>query len=75
MVPTTKAFLYPTGVPDLFKTIYAPADYIETVNTMGKPRYVKQYAMPNDKGIHMDTQMNALNWCTRPYALMRAKLT
>lgn len=75
MVPTTKAFLYPTGVPDLFKTIYAPADYIETVNTMGKPRYVKQYAMPNDKGIHMDTQMNALNWCTRPYALARAKLT
>jgi hypothetical protein len=62
-------------VPDLFKTVYAPADYIETVNTMGKPRYAKQYAMPNDKGIHMDTQMNALNWCTRPYALARAKLT
>lgn len=75
MVETTKAYLYPTGVPDLFKTIYAPADYIETVNTMGKPRYVKQYTMPNDKGVHMDTQMNALNWCTRPYALQRARIT
>lgn len=75
MIETTKAYLYPTGVPDLFKTIYAPADYIETVNTMGKPRYVKQYAMPNDKGVHMETQMNALNWVTRPYALARAKMT
>jgi Phage major capsid protein E len=75
MVETAKAYIYPTGVPDLFRTVFAPADYIETVNTMGKPRYVKQYAMPNDKGIHMDTQMNALNWCTRPYALQRAKMT
>ena len=75
MIETTKAYLFPTGVPDLFKTIYAPADYIETVNTMGKPRYVKQYTMQNDKGVHMDTQMNALNWVTRPYALARAKLT
>jgi len=75
MVPTDKAYLYPTGVPDLFKTIYAPADYIETVNTMGKPRYVKQYPFVNDKGIHLETQMNALNFCARPYALQRAKIT
>lgn len=75
MIETTKAYIYPTGVPNLFPTVFAPADYIETVNTMGKPRYVKQYAMPNDKGIHIDTQMNALNFCTRPYALQRAKMT
>jgi hypothetical protein len=42
---------------------------------MGKPRYVKQYTMQNDKGVHMDTQMNALNWCTRPTTLQRAILT
>jgi hypothetical protein len=50
--------------------VYAPADYIETVNTMGLPRYVKQYPMPNDKGIHIDTQMNVLSFCTRPLALL-----
>jgi hypothetical protein len=72
MVETDMAYLYPTGVPDLFKTVYAPADYIETVNTMGKPRYVKQYTMPNDKGINLDVQMNALNICTKPLVLMRA---
>jgi hypothetical protein len=69
------AYIYPLGVPNLFLTVFAPADYIETVNTMGKPRYVKQYTMQNDKGVHMDTQMNALNWCTRPTTLQRAILT
>jgi len=75
MIETNMAYLYPNGVPDLFKTVFAPADYIETVNTMGKPRYVKQYTMQNDKGVHLDTQMNALNICTRPLALQRAILT
>ena len=75
MVEANMAYLYPTGVPDLFPTVLAPADYIETVNTMGQARYVKQYQMQNDKGIHMDVQMNALNFCTRPYALQRAIMT
>ncbi|MCA1452845.1 major capsid protein [Bradyrhizobium sp. BRP22] len=75
MIETNMAYLYPIGVPDLFSTVFAPADYIETVNTMGKPRYVKQYPMPNDKGINLDVQMNALNFCTKPLALQRAILT
>ena len=75
MIETNMAYLYPTGVPDLFKTVLAPADYIETVNTMGKARYVKQYTMQNDKGIHLDVQMNALNICTRPLVLQRAVMT
>lgn len=75
MVEPTMAYLYPLGVPNLFSTVFSPADYIETVNTMGKPRYVKQYTMQNDKGIHMDVQMNTLNICTRPLALMRAVMT
>lgn len=75
MVETGAAYFYPTGVPNLFPTIYAPADYIETVNTMGLPRYVKQYPMPNDKGVHMDTQMNALNFCSRPLALLKGSFT
>jgi len=74
-IETNMAYLYALGVPNLFVTVYAPADYIETVNTMGKPRYVKQYTMPNDKGINLDTQMNALNFCTKPTALARAILT
>lgn len=75
MVETDYAYFYPTGVPNLFATFFAPADYIETVNTMGLPRYVKQYSMLNDKGIHLETQMNALNICSRPLALQRGNHT
>lgn len=75
MVELLKAHIYPTGVPNLFRTYNAPADYNETVNTMGLPLYAKQYDMPNGKGVHMDSQMNTLNICTRPLSLIKAKNT
>lgn len=74
-IDTDKCHVFPVGVPGLFKTVYAPADYNETVNTLGKPRYVKQYPMPNDKGVNFDSQMNALEYCTRPKALIKGKKT
>lgn len=74
-VNTDKCHLLPLGVPRLFRTYYAPADYLETVNTMGKRLYVKQYEMPNGKGVHFDTQMNALELCTRPKTLIQGKRT
>lgn len=74
-VELTKCHLYPTGVPNLFRTYFAPADYNETVNTMGQRLYAKQYNMLNDKGVHLDSQMNALNICTRPRALLKGKNT
>ncbi|KRQ99273.1 major capsid protein [Bradyrhizobium valentinum] len=68
-----KANLFPIGVPGLFRTYFAPADYIETVNRPGQRTYAKQYEMPNGKGIHLDSQTNNLNICTRPKALMTAR--
>jgi major capsid protein E len=59
----------PTGVPELFITRFGPADYEETVNTIGLPRYAKQFAMPNGKGRSLEVQMNAISLCTRPEAL------
>lgn len=73
-VDTDKCHLFPLA-PQVFRTVYAPADYMETVNTVGLPRYAKQYVMPNDKGIALEMQMNALNYCTRPLALMKGKRT
>ena len=70
LVPTDLCYLIPEGVPGLFQTYRAPADYIETVNTNGQRMYVKQYPMPNDKGINMEFQMNALSICTRPRLLL-----
>lgn len=74
-VDTAKARFFPLGVPGLFRTYFAPADYIETVNTLGLRLYAKQWPMPNDKGINGELQMNALNICTRPGALMGARRT
>lgn len=73
-IDTDKCHLFPVG-PSIFRTVYAPADYMETVNTVGKPRYAKQFPMPNDKGIYLEMQMNALSYCTRPTSLLKGKRT
>lgn len=70
-----KCHIIPLGVPRLFQTVYAPADYIETVNRPGQRLYAKQYEMPNGKGVNLDFQMNALHYCTRPRALIPGKRT
>lgn len=72
-VAADKGFLFPVGVPGLFRTVYAPADYMETVNTNGLPRYSKQWEMHNGKGVHLDVQSNPLSYCTRPGVLLKAR--
>lgn len=74
-IAANKVHIFPVGVPGLWRTIYAPADWEETVNTEGLPRYAKQYPAANGKGRHLDTQMNALNYCTRPGVLVKGKRT
>jgi hypothetical protein len=61
----------PVGVPELFITRFAPADYEETVNTKGLPRYAKQYPMPNNKGRNLEVQSNHISLCTRPNVLRK----
>lgn len=66
-----EARFVPTGVPELFITRFAPADYEETVNTDGLPRYVKQWAMANGKGRNVEVQSNPISLCTRPGVLRK----
>jgi hypothetical protein len=73
MVDTDKCHIFPTGTPGLFRTVYAPADYIETVNTRGLPRYAKQWMSPNGKRVEMESQSNPLSYCTRPKVLIKGK--
>jgi hypothetical protein len=72
-IAADKCHIFPIGVAGLWKTVYAPADYNETVNTMGLPRYAKLYPMLNGKGMHLDMQSNVLNYCTRPRVLIQGK--
>ena len=74
-IPTDKAKFFPIGVPGMFRSYYAPADYMETVNTLGLMTYAKQWPMQNGKGIHGEVQRNVAHIATRPGALLRAKRT
>lgn len=60
------AWMIPEGVADLFVTNYAPADYNETVNTLGQAYYVKQEPKAMNKGIDIEAQSNPIHICTRP---------
>jgi len=75
IIDPDKCHIFPVGVPGLFVTRYAPADYVETVNTVGLPRYSRQFMMPNGKGVYLDVQMNAINYCSRPNVLVQGKRT
>lgn len=74
VAPDTCHF-FPVGVPDLFVESYAPADYMETVNTVALPRYSKMEAMDFDKGVELEAQMNVLPLCSSPRALFTARAT
>lgn len=72
-VADTDAYVFPIGVPDLFVTYFAPADFIETVNTIGLPRYAKQAVEARfQRWVDIHTQSNPLSINLRPRAVVRA---
>jgi hypothetical protein len=73
-IEANKAHLVPEGVPDLFVTNFAPADYMETVNTNGLPYYAKQEAMRMNKGVELEAQSNPISLCTRPDAVVELSI-
>jgi hypothetical protein len=73
-VSDDKANFFPVGVPGLFRTVYAPADYIETVNTIGLPRYARSGRWRTARASTSRLQSNPLSYCTRPGVLVQGKL-
>jgi hypothetical protein len=70
MIDANSAYLFPMGT-SIFKTFYAPADYMETVNTEGMPFYAKQRLMEFDKGIQVECQSNPLPICLKPAVIQK----
>jgi len=68
-----QAYAFPVGVPEMFQTVYAPADYMETVNTTGLPYYAKQAPDPSgfNRFVQLEVQSNPLSICTRPKATIK----
>lgn len=65
-----KAYVIPEGVSDMFLTRFAPADYNETVNTMGLPYYSKMWELEGDKGYRLEMQSNPIFINTMPEAVI-----
>lgn len=74
-VGTDDSYLVPEGVPDLFICNFAPADYMETVNTPGLPFYVKTGEKHMGTGVDIQVQSNPLAVCTRPRAVIKLTRT
>lgn len=70
-----EAFLVPEGA-DIFKTYFAPADFIESVNTIGLPLYAKQVVDADlQRHVRIHTQSNPLAICLRPRSVVKLTFT
>lgn len=72
-VDDDEAYAFPEGVPDFFITRFAPADYMETVNTDGLPYYSRVEPLDFGKGLGIESQSNPLHIPTRPKAIIKLK--
>jgi len=65
------AYLIPIGVDGMFITRFAPANYMETVNTEGLPYYASQEPLSHNKGVDLEAQSNPLSLVTLPRAIIK----
>ena len=73
-IPTEQAFVVPEGT-DIFATYFAPADFMETVNTIGLPVYSKIATDPElQRWAKVHSQSNPLAINTRPRAVVKVTL-
>lgn len=70
MIAAGDALFYPRGVA-VGVTVYAPADYMETVNTRGQDFYSKSEPRKFNKGVDIEVQSNPLPILLRPDLVAR----
>tara|TARA_B100001564_G_C20645205_1_gene674096 strand:+ start:134 stop:1135 length:1002 start_codon:yes stop_codon:yes gene_type:complete len=62
---------FPIGTAQTFKNYFAPGDFNEAVNTLGRPIYAKQESRKFERGTDIHTQSNPLPLCLRPGVLVK----
>lgn len=71
-IPAGDAIAFPLGTQDTFSTYWAPADFIDTVNTMGEEIYVRTAVDPEfQRWVKLHSQSNPLPIVKRPGLLVR----
>ena len=63
----------PVGTMESMMTVAAPADFIETVNTVGQQYYARQEPMKFNRGMELHVQMNVLPLCLRPAIMVEIR--
>lgn len=72
--PADEAYVVPVGT-DIFQTWFAPADFMETVNTIGLPMYAKMFIDRDlQRWAQLHAQSNPLAINTRPRAVVKVTI-
>ena len=61
---------FPLGTSETFSNYGAPADFVETVNTIALPYYARQQNKDFNRGIDLHAQSNILPMVTRPATIV-----
>lgn len=72
-IDTDEAVGFLTGVPGLYAEYFAPADFMDTANTIGLPRYARMGQDPSgmNRFVTLHSQQNPLPLCLRPQTLVK----
>ncbi len=71
LIAAQEGHAVPLGTMDTFANYYAPADFNETVNTIGLPIYVKTWEKEGGRGTVLHTQSNSLPLVHQPAVLVK----
>lgn len=74
-IPASEGYAFPLGTSNSFRTIAAPADFNETVNTIGIPYYAKAAERIMQRGYDLHSQSNVLPICLRPKLLIKLTMS
>lgn len=69
-IPADGCICFPLGTRDVFTIFYAPADFNETVNTIGIEYYARQEPRKYNRGTDVYAESNPLPMCKRPGVLV-----
>jgi hypothetical protein len=61
---------FPVGTFETFSNFGAPADFVETVNTLALPYYARQQNKDFNRGVDLHVQANQLPLVTRPATIV-----
>jgi hypothetical protein len=68
-MPASEGVAFPNEANiKLFETVFAPANFLDTANTLGRPKYAQIVRDPFNKYATLDTQSNPFSFARRPEA-------